>query len=155
MGRGPLKGNADVCCTVSALQTSKWSNALHIRTLKIRKLLQMTFAPWELILSSNLDVAVPSNSTNDFRLNIVERLTPGTVIYMVYGRPTANFTDALLIGELVSDSEFIASEYGDTLLFFRHPSLQWRPLDPCNCSDGMPTTGPQKYWTQVKTLWSQ
>ena len=84
-------------------------------------------APWETIFVPNPALAIPSNSTNDFRLDIIQRVKPGTVIYTVYGRRTVNSTESEHIGEIVCDSEFISSAYGDTVLFFRHPSLQWRP----------------------------
>ncbi len=52
------------------------------------------------------------------RLALAE-LPKGTILYNVHVRESAN-SDLALLGELVTESEFVASEYGDKQLFFQH-----------------------------------
>ena len=84
-------------------------------------------APWRLILRPNPDHAIPSDTTRDFRQEIHDHSPIGEVVYYVLGtRSPDNDTVEEPIGELVVDSEWLASEWGDKILFFRHSSLQWR-----------------------------
>ena len=84
-------------------------------------------APWEAVFVPNPALAIPADSKNDFRVDVNNAVKPGDVIYTVMARRNENSTEYEHVGEIVADSEFIASEYGDGPLFFRHPSLQWRP----------------------------
>lgn len=64
-------------------------------------------------------VWLPQNSTADLR-NLLGRLNPGRTLYKVLVSGEDNPTTFKLIGELVLESDFVASEYGDKVLFFQH-----------------------------------
>ena len=83
-------------------------------------------APWEVVFVPNPALAIPANSTNDFRVDVSSVVKSGDVIYTVVARRSENSTEFEHVGEIVADSEFIASEYGDRRLHFRHSSAQWR-----------------------------
>lgn len=58
-------------------------------------------------------------SKKDMRLALAESIPEGTVLYAVQVREDAD-SELTLLGELVTESEFVASEYGDKRLFFQH-----------------------------------
>jgi hypothetical protein len=67
---------------------------------------------------------------HDFRDDLAT-IAPGTVLFSVYGtdsqqtgtteaQQSENRSNAQLIGNIKTMSEFVASSYGDSRLFFRH-----------------------------------
>jgi hypothetical protein len=86
--------------------------------------------PTQLFLVPSSMVQFSESPGRDFR-NDLATITPGTILFSVYGidlkQVHANPApqpdprrDAQLIGEIKTTSEFIASSYGDSRLFFRH-----------------------------------
>lgn len=71
----------------------------------------ITFVP----VQKNL---IAENSQDDFR-NDLKKSVVGEVLYRVYASETKT-SSLKLIGDLVLNSEFVASEYGDHKLFFQH-----------------------------------
>ena len=65
---------------------------------------------------------MPSQYDEDFR-ELLADLDEGTVLYtvLVSSRETPNVFQK--IGEIVLESRFVASSYGDTILFFQHNLL--------------------------------
>jgi hypothetical protein len=55
----------------------------------------------------------------DFRA-VLRSIPPGTVLYDVYARGSANDTSYAKIGEIKTTSWLVASGRGDAQLFFRH-----------------------------------
>lgn len=58
-----------------------------------------------------------NNEDQDFR-DVLAQIPVGTPIYEVYGLDSSN--KRILIGTLETASQFVASQYGDQRLFFRH-----------------------------------
>ncbi|OQV15803.1 hypothetical protein BV898_10055 [Hypsibius exemplaris] len=84
-------------------------------------------APWEQRLQGHAGLATPADSTNDFRLDLLNVLKEGTVLYDVYAKRSVDAPENELIGEIVLQSECVPSKYGDELIFFRQSREQWRP----------------------------
>ena len=57
-------------------------------------------------------------STGDFRALLAE-VPPGTLIYRMYGRASQD-AKRIYIGSIIIESAFVASEFGDRILAFRH-----------------------------------
>lgn len=57
---------------------------------------------------------------SDFRENLA-LIPKGTILYSVWGKKFSRDQELHEIGNVVTDSEFVSSEYADRLLFFRHP----------------------------------
>ncbi|MBF0313832.1 MAG: hypothetical protein HQK50_08625 [Oligoflexia bacterium] len=76
------------------------------------------FAPQQIILRPSFAVAhlIAPESREDMRISL-EQIAAGTTLYYVYGITAG---EEILIGSLVTRSEFIASAYGDKELFFQH-----------------------------------
>lgn len=79
-------------------------------------------APLTLIFkpSSSVSAIFPATSTLDFRTQLAQ-LRPGIFIYDIYAtgsKPSQR--NAELIGKLVLDGSFVASDFGDEKLFFQH-----------------------------------
>ena len=92
-------------------------------------------APYRLILSPTKQAVEASDPKIDFRDDMARNIKAGTTIYEVYGlneseekdlnRAGISKLDGLLksakrIGTLTTESEFIASKWGDYRLFFQH-----------------------------------
>lgn len=86
--------------------------------------------PYQLFLVPNPDVQFAVSLPHDFRQDLLT-IAPGTQLFSVYGVDPKQVTDrsigqpeyrqqAQLMGHLETTSEFVASEYGDRRLFFRH-----------------------------------
>ena len=85
-------------------------------------LVQTIVAPFQLTLVPNPKLAIPANTPNDFRVDVANTVMPGDVIFTVMVRRDENSTVYETVGDIVCDSYFIASAYGDGPLFF--PSSQ-------------------------------
>lgn len=81
-------------------------------------------APFELIFQPNPAVASDPDDTTDFRV-VLARIPAGTRLYRVFARRDA-LSEEEDIGELVTESEMVASKYGDEGLFIQHPTKRWR-----------------------------
>ena len=57
-------------------------------------------------------------STEDFR-SLLANIPPGSLLYRMYGKPTSN-DKQIYIGSITTESPFVASEFGDCILAFRH-----------------------------------
>ncbi len=92
-------------------------------------------APYRLIFRPTAQVIASSDPTIDFRDDLARNIKPGTSIYEIFAltepletelnRKGVNSVEALLphgqkIGTITTDSEFIASAYGDYRLYFKH-----------------------------------
>lgn len=81
--------------------------------------------PTQLFLVPTQAVQFSPSPGRDFRQDLAT-IAPGTTIFSVYGVETDNAQqsqqrhNAQLIGQIKTTSEFIASSYGDSRLFFRH-----------------------------------
>ncbi|OQV14320.1 hypothetical protein BV898_11440 [Hypsibius exemplaris] len=87
------------------------------------------YAPWRIDYVPNPAIGYSPNATEDFRVKIAE--TPvGSVLYTLVAYWTRAQAEAktggVAIGELVLDSNFIASAYCDQGLFLNHASKRWQ-----------------------------
>ena len=57
-------------------------------------------------------------SQEDFR-NIVAAIPPGSLLYRVYGKASRS-AKQIYLGSITTESTFVASEYGDCILAFKH-----------------------------------
>ena len=57
-------------------------------------------------------------STEDFRLLLAE-IPTGSLLYRMYGKATRS-AKQVYIGSVTTESAFVASEFGDRILAFRH-----------------------------------
>lgn len=62
---------------------------------------------------------IPTDSKNDFRKDLIDNIPQGTPLYDVYVTDTPD-GDRTKVGTLVTTSDFVASQFGDEQLFFRH-----------------------------------
>ena len=85
-------------------------------------------APLRAVITPNPDLtkAGVANSKNDFRADIINIVPAGTLLYTLSGQLTLN-SPMEKIGEIWTQSAFVASQYGDETLFFRHASHRWVP----------------------------
>jgi len=94
-------------------------------------------APFRVILAPTRDARLKSNPQIDFRVDMARNVPSGTTIYDVLGLDEAEDDRSLAIEDLVpkakriggltTESEFIASAYGDYRLFFKHSAVYLRP----------------------------
>jgi hypothetical protein len=90
--------------------------------------------PHRLILVPTPGVRAASDPSIDFREDLARNIRSGTIIYDVYAvdesEPDAELEDltqgSSKIGALTTESEFIASSYGDHRLFFKHSDVFMR-----------------------------
>ncbi len=85
--------------------------------------------PLRIFLVPHKAVQFAEAPPHDFRTDLAT-IAPGTALFSVYGVDPANGNDgvdqpdyrqnAQLIGSIETTSEFVASDYGDRRLFFRH-----------------------------------
>lgn len=93
--------------------------------------------PYRIFLSPNPNIQLPETPPHDFRRDLVT-IPSGTVLFSVYAVDPKQLGDdaaahaadtvdqpeyrqnAQLIGQIETTSEFVASFYGDSQLFFRH-----------------------------------
>ncbi|PSB24113.1 hypothetical protein [Stenomitos frigidus] len=86
--------------------------------------------PLRLFLVPNDNVQFAETPPHDFRTDLAT-IAPGTSLFSVYGVDPANVSDdrvdqledrqnAQLMGSIETTSAFVASDYGDRRLFFRH-----------------------------------
>ena len=95
-----------------------------------------TRAPFRLILSPTRDARLKSNPQIDFRMDLARNISSGTTIYDVLALDETDddrsveiedlVPKAKRIGSLTTESEFIASAYGDYRLFFKHSAVYLR-----------------------------
>ncbi|XP_055327354.1 uncharacterized protein LOC129580719 [Paramacrobiotus metropolitanus] len=76
-------------------------------------------APTVLNFVPNPAVGWKESSTDDLRVNLA-KIPVGSVLYTVKAKATQTSTKEDPIGQLVLDSSFVASEYEDKTLFFKH-----------------------------------
>jgi hypothetical protein len=94
-------------------------------------------APFRVILAPTRDARLKSNPQIDFRADLARNIPSGTTIYDVLALDEADddrsveiedlVPRAKRIGGLTTESEFIASAYGDYRLFFKHSAVFLRP----------------------------
>lgn len=92
-------------------------------------------APYRLIFSPTAEARRLSNAEMDFRDDLAQNIPSGTVIYNVFALDQTEekkliadhisevedlLSHARRIGAIATESEFIASAYGDYRLFFKH-----------------------------------
>jgi hypothetical protein len=75
-------------------------------------------APRQIYLVPGEGVGFADDTQKDFRAELAE-LPPGTVLYEVWARAEGS-EDRVRIGRLRLESSFVASEFGDRELFFKH-----------------------------------
>jgi hypothetical protein len=94
------------------------------------------YYPRQIYLVPNPQVQFPATPPHDFRSDLATIAT-GTLLFSVYGVDAAKISDrsigqpeyrsqAEIIGQIATNSEFIASSYGDSQLFFRHQRFRNR-----------------------------
>jgi hypothetical protein len=94
-------------------------------------------APFRVILAPTRDARLKSNPQIDFRVDLAQNIPAGTTIYDVLGLDEADDDRSVEIedllpkakrsGGVMTESEFIASAYGDYRLFFKHSDVYPRP----------------------------
>jgi hypothetical protein len=75
-------------------------------------------APYEIVFDPMPEARTSSTPLPDYRLNL-KAVPSGTPLYRISGRPSAD-ADLLPMGLIRSTSDFVASRYGDGVLFFQH-----------------------------------
>ena len=65
---------------------------------------------------------LPDKYQEDYMKTIQERVPEGTALYKVYASKTPGAAK-VHIGNLVTTSPFVSSEFGDRYLFFRHQDM--------------------------------
>lgn len=75
-------------------------------------------APYQIFFEPTHRDGIPADTANDFREDLAG-VKPGTMIYEVTATAAPN-APKVRIGRLVTRSPFVASEYGDTTLLFKH-----------------------------------
>jgi len=83
------------------------------------------YAPYVAVFTPNPEIAWSPDTTDDLRVNLA-RIPRGTVLYTVAVQRGLR-TEEEVIGEIVTGSPFVASRYGDEILFFQHSRKRWRP----------------------------
>ena len=76
------------------------------------------FSPELVHLYGGEDVHSHPASTEDFR-TILSEIPPSSLLYRMYGRETED-AKQVYIGSIISESAFVASEFGDCILAFQH-----------------------------------
>jgi hypothetical protein len=94
-------------------------------------------APYRVILIPTADARRLSDPDQDFREDLARNVPSGTTIYEVHALDQSQDTStepledllrrSTRIGTLTTESEFIASAYGDYRLFFKHSDVYLRP----------------------------
>ena len=77
-------------------------------------------APFQLYLKPNPRLAF-ADTAHEFRTDLTT-IAPNTLLYTVWGRRKTD-VKPILIGRIITKSVFIASEFGDQHLFFRHQRI--------------------------------
>jgi hypothetical protein len=81
-------------------------------------------APFKIVFQPNPALtASNANRTGDFRTVLME-IPPNTVLYDVVAHRQKD-SAGIFIGRLISRSNFVASRYGDEVLFFQHTRKPW------------------------------
>lgn len=75
-------------------------------------------APYRIVFEPTGDYPYTTETRNDFREDL-DTLPEGTVLYRIWGIDEPG-GPRVAMGTLVSRSEFVASSYGDLMLFFKH-----------------------------------
>jgi hypothetical protein len=76
-------------------------------------------APHRLLFYAPGEVHTPPESKEDFRLQLA-RIPAGTLLFRVFARDTEADQHQVFLGEVRTESEFVASEFGDRVLSLRH-----------------------------------
>ncbi|OWA54875.1 hypothetical protein BV898_19267 [Hypsibius exemplaris] len=79
---------------------------------------QQVVAPYQVDFIPNPAAGWDSANTQDVRVNL-SAIPQGTVLYMVAAKRSPTATEEV-IGQLVTTSDFVASDYEDRILFFQH-----------------------------------
>jgi hypothetical protein len=65
------------------------------------------------------EVHFDPETTEDFREEL-SRIPPGTVIYRMFGSDWKGSTNEIYVGDIQTESHFVASTFGDRVLSFEH-----------------------------------
>jgi hypothetical protein len=76
-------------------------------------------APYQILLFTPPELHFLPDTTEDFRIAL-GRIPAGTLLYRVFARGTRDETDKLYIGSVLTESEFVASDFGDRVLSIPH-----------------------------------
>ena len=71
------------------------------------------------LVASPIAKKTPNSCDTDFR-NQFDALNPGDTLFTVKAHASENDKVGVVVGELVLKSKFVASEFGDEVLFFQH-----------------------------------
>jgi hypothetical protein len=82
--------------------------------------------PYRLVFKPTHLDGISARSRNDFRKDLAS-VPEGTAIYEVYAAETGEGVANLKIGRVVTRSRFVASDYGDHYLFFKHSAELIKP----------------------------
>ncbi|OWA54098.1 hypothetical protein BV898_18516 [Hypsibius exemplaris] len=81
-------------------------------------------APYQVDFIPNPAAGWDPANTQDVRVNL-NAIPQGTVLYTVAAKRSPTATEEV-IGQLVTTSDFVASDYEDRILFFQHAAKRWR-----------------------------
>ena len=77
-------------------------------------------SPYQIVLKpSEYSKSIKFSCYNDFRITL-ESMRAGNVLYEIYAKELPESQRLIKIGELQLDTPFVASKYGDEVLFFQH-----------------------------------
>jgi hypothetical protein len=84
--------------------------------------------PYSVVFIPNPQLSMDPQTPRDFRKELGD-IPENTILYWVAVKRTAAAPEEL-IGELITQSRFVASEYGDEKLFFQHQRLRNPNVNP-------------------------
>lgn len=100
-------------------------NAIHLQVDHVAQILSdgqavaSVKAPYQLLFQPANGIAIDSKAS-DFRDELA-KIPAGTALYDVYGKETDEAGSPVTkIGTIITDSEFVSSQYGDETLYFQH-----------------------------------
>lgn len=82
------------------------------------------YAPYKISYIPNPALGWDPADKTDFRIKLAE-LPVGTKLWDIAAHRTKD-SEAVLIGEVVLQSQLVASPYQDETLYFQHPSRRWK-----------------------------
>lgn len=84
---------------------------------------QQARAPYQLLFAPAIGRSTDENSA-DFRLELA-KIPAGSVLYEIYARDSqAERSEVFKLGQLITESEFVASQYQDEVLYFQHSGTE-------------------------------
>ncbi|XP_055349351.1 uncharacterized protein LOC129596178 [Paramacrobiotus metropolitanus] len=82
-------------------------------------------APYRITFTPNRDLGWSASTPNDFRTHLAQ-IPVGSVLQTISVQRDVNAHEEI-IGQVVTESTFVATPYNDEQLYFQHHAKRWRP----------------------------